>query len=211
MFFRFGGGPALALLLAGCATNITGIEDGASALDALRVENKGLVLIHTSLHDQGCPRVLAKVAHPDAGGRYIEGEEIALKRILNRPDVPIEVQLPAGEYGIVRLECENRLDHRIFFAHPAERGNILTGEGAIYEQPIAKFNVRAGEFVDVGSLQLWTNAGKFKAQAVPIADSVVQTMAAAKPAIYTHLVRRLMTTPDQAQQSGPVASPRAAR
>jgi hypothetical protein len=214
MLLRIARGLALALVVAGCATNITGIDDGASALDTLRSENKGLVLIHTALHDQRCTRVIARVAHPDASGRYVAsigGEEIALKRILNLPNLPIEVQLPAGEYGIIDLDCENFNRHRHFVMPVIERANIFAGQGAVY-QPMAKFSVQAGEFVDVGSLQLPTSAtGEFKAYVVPNADSVVQTLAAAKPAIYAHLVRRLMTTPGQAQQPGPIASPRAAR
>ena len=205
---------ALACVVAGCATNYTGITDSDSALDALRAENKGLVLIHTSLHDQGCAQVLATVAHPDGSGRYVRGEEIALKRILNRANAPIEVHLPAGDYGIVGLECRTGNQHRIFNMRAAERGNILTGEGAIYDHPIATFSVHAGEFVDVGSLQLQLQRpgalfqpGEFSTYVVPNRDAVIRDLAAKKPAVYSHLVRRLMVTPGQAQPPGAIAAP----
>ncbi|HEY2135110.1 MAG TPA: hypothetical protein VGH49_04440 [Xanthobacteraceae bacterium] len=207
----------LALAVAGCATNPTGLKDGESVLETLRTENKGIVLIHTALHDARCARVLARMAHPDASGRYISGEEVALKRILNRSGAPIEVTLPAGDYGIVGLDCENGNQHRFFSMRAAESGNIFTGEGAVYAQPIAKFSLQAGEFVDVGSLQLPTQgtgtlfgpSGVFNAYVVPNADGVVQTLAAAKPAVYAHLVQRLMIVPGQAQQPNVSVSPAA--
>ena len=211
---------ALAPVIAACATNATRINDGAgeSVLDALRAEDKGVVLIHTTLHDHVCSKVIARVAHPDASGRYVAAEEIALKRILNRRGAPAEVTLPAGDYGLVRLECNGGIQNSSFVTRAAESGNILTGEGAVYDQPIAKFSVQAGEFVDVGSLQLPSRTtgvffptGEFKAYVVPNADSAVQTLAAAKPALYAHLVHRLMTTPGQTQQPRATASPGPAR
>jgi hypothetical protein len=215
------GRPALVIVLAcviaGCATNYTGISDGESVLDTLRAEKKGLVLIHTSLNDQRCAQVLATVAHPDASGRHVGGEEIALKRILNRANAPIEVHLPAGDYGIVGLECRAGNVLRTFGMRATERGNILTGEGAIYDHPIATFSVHAGEFVDVGSLQLplrstgtFFQPGEFSAYVVPNGETVVQELAAKKPLVYAHLVRRLMVTPGRAQPPGPIASPLAA-
>ena len=204
----------LALVFAGCATNLTGVTDGESALANLRAENKGLVLIDTDLHDR-CGRVLARVAHPDADGHYVRAEEIALKRILNRPGMPTEVQLPAGDYGIVELDCESGPDHRVFMARATKQGNILTGEGTVYDRPIATFSVRAGEFVDIGSLRLpsWSTGkffgpqAEFKAYALPIDDIIVAQLALAKPAIYSQRVQRLMTTADAPPGPDPWAKP----
>lgn len=220
MSFKIARLLALAPVIAACATNTTRIRDGTdeSILDALRAENKGIVLIHTTLHDQLCNQVIAGVAHPDASGRYVAAEDIALKRILNRRGMPSEVTLPAGDYGLIRLECNSSIQPSNFVTRPAESGNMFTGEGAVYDQPIAKFSVQAGEFVDVGSLQLpsritgvFLPTGEFKAYVVPNADNAVQTLAAAKPALYAHLVHRLMTTPGQTLQPRATASPGPAR
>jgi hypothetical protein len=204
---------ALALAFAGCATNLVGIHDGESALANLSAANKGLVLIDTDLHDR-CGRVLARVAHPDENGHYVVAEEIALKRILNRPG-PTEVQLPAGDYGIVELDCESGPNHQVFMARATKRGNLLNGDGAVFDRPIATFSVRAGEFVDVGSLRLpsWSTGkffgpqAEFKAYATPIEDAVVAKLALAKPAIYAHRVQRLMITPDKPPGPDPFAKP----
>jgi hypothetical protein len=214
MFFRFACLLALAPVIAGCATNPTRVADGDSVLAKLGAENKGIILIHTALHDSGCANVEAKVAHPDADGRYVAGgERISLKRILNLPKQPSEVVLPAGDYGIVSLECSTGNIHRNFFARATKSGNILTGEGAMFEQPVAKFSLRAGEFVNVGSLQLSTRrTGKifgpqseFSTYVIPIDGDVLQKLAAAKPLLYSQLVQRLMTTSGAMNQ--PEANP----
>ena len=205
---------ALALTVGACATNPTGVRDGDLVLDSLRAKNKGIVLIDTDMN-YGCGRVLARVAHPNAEGHYVQAEEIALKRILNRPG-PTEVTLPAGDYGIVQLDCESGPNHRIFMTRPTTRGNILTGEGAVYDRPIATFSVRAGEFINVGNLLLPSRStgnvlfgpqAEFSAHVVPIRDDVLQKLAAAKPALYSHLVQHLMTTPGSQGPPGPRAAP----
>jgi hypothetical protein len=215
MRFRFAILLALAPVVAACATNPTRVLDGDSVLANLRTEGKGIVLIHTTLHDHLCNSITAKVAHPDSDGRWVAGEEINLKLILNLRGDPSEVVLPAGDYGLVSLHCVSSLENRSFHARPLKRGNILTGEGAIYEQPIARFSVQAGEFVNVGSLQLSSTPSgvlgvpsSFRAYVEPLDESKVQALAAKKPALYAQLVQRLMTVPAQAQQPAPSA-PRA--
>jgi hypothetical protein len=98
-----------------------------------------------------------------------------------------------------------------------KQGSILTGDGAVYAQPMAKFSVHAGEFVDVGSLQLpiqttgtFFRPGEFKAYVVPNDETVVQTLAAKRPEVYAHLVRRLMTVPGQQQEPSQIVAPQAA-
>lgn len=213
MFFRFTCLLALTFVMAGCANNPTSIAaaDSDSALDKLRGENKGLLLIHSSLHDGACFSLLATVARPDAEGRYVGGEEIYLKRITNRPNEPTEVVLPAGDYGIVQLDCWNSPHHRYFNARLATHGIILTSAQRVYEQPIAKFSLQPGEFVDVGSLQLTTSHGGFQTYVLPIDEGQIQQLASAKPALYAHRVRRLMTTPGQPPQSNPPAATAAPR
>jgi hypothetical protein len=212
MRFQFAVLPAVAAALAACATNPTRVLDGDSVLAKLQADGKGIVLIHTGLHDYLCNQITADVAHPDSEGRFIKAEQINLKLILNRRGDPSEVVLPAGDYAIVGLFCTSGLGNRTYLARPIKGGNILTGEGAVYERPIARFSVRAGEFVDVGSLQLpsWNSGflglqSNFTAFVVPLAESKIQTLAAAKPALYSQRVQRLMTVPGQPQQPSPAA------
>lgn len=211
MFARVAGALAITFTVAGCATNLTGLDDGESVLAELRAQNKGIILIDSDLNGY-CPRVLARVAHPDASGHYVQGEEIALKRLLNVPG-PTEVQLPAGDYGIVELTCERRPNPQVFRAHATQRGNILTGDGAIFDRPIATFTVRAGEFIDVGSLhfQSWSTGklfgpqAEFKAYATPIDEAFITKRALAKPAVYAHRVQQLMITADKPPGPDPFA------
>jgi hypothetical protein len=107
---------------------------------------------------------------------------------------------------------------RRFIMPATKRGSLLGGDPAVFDQPIAKFSVRPGEIVDVGSLQLPTTSSgflglqsNFRAFVVPISESKLQAFAAHKPTLYAQLVRRPMTTPGQeppAQPVSPAAPPR---
>jgi hypothetical protein len=199
-------GCLLALNVGGCAGyNPTRIDDGASVLDDLRGQNKGIVLVDTSLQ---CAEMSAIAAHPDAEGHYVSGELITIVSVFYLNGEPNQLVLPAGDYGLVHIRCQFGNVTRRLEARPIKQGNILSGERAIYDQPIAKFSVRPGEIADIGSLQLpMSNSGlpggqiNFRAFVVPISESKLQAFAAHKPNLYAHLVRRPMTTPGQEQPS----------
>ncbi len=192
----------LALTLVGCAGyNPTRVDDGAAVLDELRGQNKGVVLIDTSLH---CGQLDARVAHPGADGRYLSGETITIVSVFYLHGEPNELILPAGDYGLVELICSQGSVTRHFTTPPSKRGSLLGGAPAEYDQPIAKFSVRPGEIVDVGSLQLPTTSSgflglqsNFRAFVVPISESKLQAFAAHKPTLYAQIVRRPMTTAGQ--------------
>lgn len=223
MFVRLVCLPVLALALAGCLVVTPPVGNDESELTQLRAENKGLILIHTSLADGSCFEVVAKITQPDASGRYVDGYEVYLRRPpIKGANGPSEIVLPSGDYGIVALECHNlttKREMRSYNARVATRGNAISGEGTVYEQPIAKFSVQPGEFVDIGSINVLSvrtpdvvgQNGGFTATVTPIEGHWVQPLAAVKPRIYGFRVQRLMTVPGQAQQPGPIASPRAAR
>jgi hypothetical protein len=210
MFRRLACLLALAPALGGCLLTVSPpIGDNESELAQLRAENKGMILIHTSLADGRCLQVLAKITQPDAAGRYLDGKEIYLRK----PPIkgPSEIVLPAGDYGIVQLNCynfSNGSQYKYYNARVASPGNIVTGEGTIYEQPIAKFSVQPGEFVDVGSLNVETlrvgnpygQQGEFAVSVTPIEENWIRSLASAKPKIHALRVQRLMTIPGQAQQ-----------
>jgi hypothetical protein len=200
----------LALVVAGCAGyNPTRIDDSASVLDELRGENKGIVLIDTSLH---CGELNARVAHPDADGRYASGELITIVSVFYLNGEPNQLVLPAGDYGLVDLACSQGNMNRHFIARPSKRGS--GGDPAVYDQPIATFNVRRGEIVDVGSLQLPTSSSgflglqsNFRAFVMPISESKLRAFAEHKPTLYSQLVRRPMTIPGQVPQPNGSTSP----
>ncbi|WP_316214036.1 hypothetical protein [Bradyrhizobium sp. SZCCHNR2032] len=88
--------------------------------------------------------------------------------------------LPPGEYLLLSIKCDN------------------TNEG--YGGPHAKFQVRAGEIVDVGALRLdheggglFSNAGKMHRSVEDIGPEVVAFLKARAPRAMTHVVRRRMT------------------
>jgi len=88
--------------------------------------------------------------------------------------------LPPGEYLLLSIRCSN------------------TNEG--YGGPHAKFQVRAGEIVDIGALRLdheggglFSNAGKMHRSVGDISPEVVAFLKARAPRAMTHVVRRPMT------------------
>jgi len=90
------------------------------------------------------------------------------------------ISLPPGEYLLLSIRCDN------------------TNEG--YGGPHAKFQVRAGEIVDVGALRLdheggglFSNAGKMHRSVEDISPEVVAFLKARAPRTMTHVVRRPMT------------------
>jgi hypothetical protein len=192
----------LSFIVSGCATNAPWVEKTAQ-IEKLGADNKGVVILHTSLHDGACDTVQARLAQPDASGRYVAGELINLKLIIHRPKLPSQITLPAGDYGFVALKCDRAYANRFYTGRVTQAGNILDGSGAIYEQPIATFTVRPGEVVDIGSLQLpsrpnpalWGLNSVFNAVVVPIPEPWMQTLAANNPTLYSMRVTRLMKTP----------------
>ena len=88
--------------------------------------------------------------------------------------------LPPGEYLLLSIGCSN------------------TNEG--YGGPHAKFEVRAGEIVDIGALRLdheggglFSNAGKTHRSVEGISPEVMALLKARAPRAMTHVVRRPMT------------------
>jgi hypothetical protein len=197
----------LSCIVSGCALNSTYVQK-TTQIEKLGADNKGIVILHTSLHDGPCDIVQARLAQPDASGRYVAGGLINLKFIYDRPKLlPSQITLPAGDYGFVALKCDRAYANRFYTARVTQAGNILDGSGAIYEQPIATFTVGPGEVVDIGSLQLpsrpnpalWGLNSVFNAVVVPIPEPWLQTLATNNPKLYSMRVTRLMKTPANGQ------------
>jgi hypothetical protein len=208
----------LSVIVSGCALNSTYVPKTAQ-IEKLGADNKGIVILHTSLHDGACESVQARLAQPDASGRYVAGGLINLKSIYDlKKLLPSQITLPAGDYGFVDLKCNRAYANRFYTARVAQIGNILDGSGAIYEQPIATFTVRPGEIVDIGSLQLPSRPSAalwgpnlFNAVVVPIPEPWMQTMATNNPTLYSMRVTRLMKTPTKSQPRSEPTAEAAAR
>jgi len=202
MLFRFS--CLLAFALGGCAATYTSpIGNDEAELAQLRANNKGMILIHTSLADGSCVQVLAQIIQPDASGRFGDGKAIFLRhKPVEGPSGPVEIVLPAGEYGIVEIACTQFAlkDRRTYRARVETQGNVL--QTTIYQQPIAKFTVTPGEFIDVGSINVIRvrepeagKGGEFAATVTPIEQRWMPPLVKAKPNIYALRIQRLMTTP----------------
>lgn len=199
-------------VLSACAGNELVPPPKASQIGQLQSENKGIVLIYTSLHDAGCRTINAKIGRPDASNRYTSIELYHLNagefRILfNAKNMPAEIALPAGRYGIVGLECRIPGANHSYYAKVTERNDILTGAGNVYDRPLATFDVQPGEVVDVGNLVVGNarptaspsffgrNIGSFAVAVTPMPEAVLQNFATHRPELYEKRVSRLMATP----------------
>lgn len=193
----------LLLLLSGCATNLTAVDDPDLNLQQLRASNKGIVLLHTSLHLEACMSIKGGIARPNGSGRWVYTEQMNLKFLNNFKDMPSQIVLDAGEYAIVDLLCEFYRSNRYYGAKAAEPGNILTGVQAIFDRPIVTFSVGAGEVVDIGTIELPTRTegpfllarNVFNAVVKPLPEPYLKKLAEMKPNIYAARIVRLAKVP----------------
>jgi hypothetical protein len=191
----------LTAALAGCITTSGRHIDDAERAQ-LRAENKSIVLLHTSLHDAGCHLIQARLAQPDASGRYVHGDLVSLRGFYD-PKVPSQLTLPAGDYAIVQLTCLIGKRSIHYNARVVQRGSILDASGTIYDRPIATFKVGTGEVVDIGSVRLpskTTPGGFFRAPrsefiaiVTPIPAEWLAALAEGNPKLIQDRVVRPMT------------------
>jgi hypothetical protein len=192
----------VAVGLGGCLTTGSPTGGGVVPVEKLRAENKSIVIVHTSLHDQKssarCDTITATLAQADTNGEYVPSQAVTLKAILDSEQVPSRVALPAGEYGIVGLRCGYQRGSFNYNARIAKRGGIFgTGRTTTYERPIAQFTVAPGEVVDIGSLRVnyrrQREPGAFVAVVTPIPDLWLKSLAEEDPKLFEARVVRPMT------------------
>jgi hypothetical protein len=187
--------PFVAVLV-GCATGLSpGLREGFTT-DKLRAEGKSVVLLHTTLHEQRCDFVQAVLSQPNAEGHHVIGERLNIKSAYEFDQVPSQVMLSPGEYGIVELTCI-RYRYRASVAAPVrERGSVWDGSGRVYERPIVSFKVGNGEVVDIGSLRMMRSPGVGRsgltAVVAPIPDPLLQNLAAKNPELMKARISRPM-------------------
>jgi hypothetical protein len=193
----------IAVGLPGCLTTGSPTDGGAVPVERLRAENKSVVIMHTSMHDQKsttrCGTVTATLAQADANGEYVPRQRITLKAMLDLKEIPTRVELPAGEYGIVGLRCDYQRGSFNYNARIATRGGIFgSGRTTTYAKPIAQFTVVSGEVVDIGSLRVNYSRpgarGEFVAIVTPIPDPWLKNLAEEDPKLFEARVVRPMTT-----------------
>jgi hypothetical protein len=188
------------MALPGCATNATFVAPNTQ-VENLAQENKGIVLVHTSLHEENCAIVRARLAKPDSSGRYVSTELINLKLATNGPTELSQIVLTAGDYGFVTLQCQQPRANRSYNSQPVQLGNIMDGSGHTYKRPIVTFSVQAGEVVDIGSLRLPVQDQRsvFSAVVTPTPVLSLQNLAASHPNLHGARVARLMKVPPPLQ------------
>jgi len=182
----------LAIPLGGCTSINARMGDGLPA-EKLAADNKAIVLLHTSLHEQRCDRIIATLAQQDESGRWVRGEDVTLKGMLDLRKLPAQIVLPAGEYGISELACHAYKRIHTYHARIAERGSIWTGSGRVYERPFATFKVSAGEVVDIGSVRVPLARNGFVAVVTPIPEAWLATLAEENPSLHSTRILRPMT------------------
>jgi hypothetical protein len=172
----------LIALLTGCVTSGTGEP---FSLEKLRQEGKSVVLLHTSLHEQTglerCDIITAVVSRPDASGRFPDGERITIKPPFDLRRIPSRMELPAGEYGIVHLDCHRKYFPAAYAGPVAVQGSRIDGSGRIYEKPLVRFKVGAGEVVDIGSATFPVPVPGVVPKIGPIPEQLLQTLAESSP------------------------------
>jgi len=207
---------ALVIGLSGCITTGSPTGGGAVPVEKLRAESKSIVVVHTSLHDRPyttrCYSISAELSQRDESGQHVSRRTVTLQGAFDFQKVPSRIELPAGEYGIVRVSCDrDRGLGANYRARIAKRGSIIDGSGAVYEQPIAVFTVAPGEVVDIGSLsfasrprpapiptvlpRIGSPPGAFAGVVSPIPDLWLKNLAEADPGLYEARIQRPMKAP----------------
>jgi hypothetical protein len=185
---------AISLTFTGCKT----VAESTERLDVARAENKGIVLISTSLR---CPSVIARLARMSDQGRYAQlNDLVALDTLLmDNKGGPSRLALTPGRYGITSLKCPRET----YVAQATERRDILLGIGDIFDKPLATFDVSAGEVVDVGHLEVMEGRSRvtgrsytFSTVAMPMPPSMLQKLAENYPELHKVRITRLMGTPN---------------
>ncbi len=162
----------------------------------LHEDNKSVVLLHTSLHEN-CGLIEMTLAQRDDAGQWVRGDErMTIKGMLDPKQLPSQFVLTAGEYGIVRLICQG--PRRTYYVKQLTRGSIWDGSGATFDKPMATFKVLPGEVVDIGSLRLPSTKrqpgilSKFITVVTPMPEAYLQNLAAKNPDLYQRRVTRPM-------------------
>lgn len=169
---------------------------------SLAESGSGVLVVHTSLHEEGCREVSAALSKPVMSGRSIDiGRTVTLKRSGDGPKTPSPVVLPAGEYGIVRFTCEGRDGTQVYAANAVENGSYMDGSGTVYEAPLVSFRVGPGEIVEGGSVRIAAAApagsapGRLAVTVAPLPEGWLQAVPSAYASLAGGRVSRPVAVP----------------
>jgi hypothetical protein len=185
--------------LGGCASAVPKVDE--SAVAKLRTDNNGIVLLHTSLNH--VPRVGVTVARREENNRYVMWRgALPIKFPHDPPTLPGQIEMPAGEYGIVEIHAFEGANLREYhYVAPSTTEIDGLAKRTVYERPLARFSVGPGEVVDIGKIEivdrprerslLSTNVS-FTVRARPMPDEVLKVLAQRNPSVAKVRVTRTM-------------------
>lgn len=203
----------LAVFLGGCAsaTAIPKVEE--SEVAKLKNDNNGIVLLHTALSGSTPAMVQVTLARPNARGHYEALRSWLLKLPQDSAQLPGQITLPAGHYGIVELKALDEINYAARKGRRREyNARNMTLEGPlltkVYERPFATFTIEAGEVVDIGSIQmfdgptqqgLFEQKGSFAIKIGPMPETLLKNLSDRSPTLAKARVVRTMTATLQTQ------------
>ncbi len=195
--------------LGGCMGTFSSADRPGPDLARLAETGSGVLVAHTSLHDDGCREVTAALAKGVVSGRSIDiGRTVTLKGRSDPATMPGYAVLPAGEYGIVRFTCEGRGGTRVFAAPTVEPGSNGDGIGTVYAAPLVTFRIGPGEIVDAGSVRLTGQPDEhFSVSVARMPEAWLQNLPSAYAALSGARVVRPMTVPGRGARAEIPAAP----
>lgn len=198
------------LALGGCMGTLSSADRAGPDLARLAEQGSGVLVAHTSLHDEGCREVTASLAKGVVSGRAIDiGRTVTLKGRSDPAAAPGYAVLPAGEYGIVRFACEGRGGSRVYASETVEPGSFGDGVGTVYAAPLVTFRIGPGEIVDAGSVRLAGAPGERVGVSVArMPDAWLQNLPAAYAALSGARVVRPMAVPGRRERAEAETGPR---
>lgn len=202
----------LSAVLQGCSSSAIP-KTGESQVAKLKNDNSGIVLLHTEFTGNSRGQVMVTLAKPNARGRYEVTRGHLIKSSSDSAQLPGQITLAAGQYGIVELSIADELDG-VIRTHRSRsyKARNMTLEGPllmkVYERPMATFTINAGEVVDIGSIQVFEGPvqqsifgqkGSFAIKVAPTPEAVLKNLAERSPALANARVVRTMTATPQTE------------
>jgi hypothetical protein len=205
---------SLGLLLSACMQSHVGTNINPAALTNA---GSGVVVLYTPITKGWCHTGSVILAtHDPATGGYRGAERVYFQSmgLLGGGLDVSELSVRAGTYGIVSLECGTSHQHSTWQAKVISRDGLFSVDSVVYEKPLAVFDVKPGEVVNVGSIRPLTTqpgmgwrTGSFVSVIEPLPPEVMARFQAARPDLAAIMVTRLMRSPDDGPSPSAGASP----
>jgi hypothetical protein len=206
---------SLALLLSACMQSHVGTNINPGVLTNA---GSGVVVLYTPItRGFGCHTGSVILATYDAAaGGYRGAERVYFQSmgLLGGGLDVSEINVPAGTYGIVSLGCGTSHQHSTWQAKVISRDGLFSVDSIVYEKPLAVFDVKPGEVVNIGSIRPLTTqpgmgwrTGSFVSIIEPLPSEVMARFQAARPDLAAVMVTRLMRAPEPSPSASAPAPP----